>query len=247
MEPTPASLREGRELTGEEALRFEEFGALRVEQGIALEPFLEAFRLTARRAFDALYVLARSHADQALALEAAGEFWARCDQVSIAVVRGHRRREAERVRVDQQQRTLLRQLLLGELSVDWLPMAADILGLGSRAEYRVCYAVPGRGRDALDRAGPAGAAAGALGRAGCRSCGGPDGDVSVPRGGRAGGCRPRPAAGTAERVTGRGAAGRRGGCSVRPAPCGGCRGAAAAHRGTTDCCRTPTGAAVSAT
>ncbi|MFE7585597.1 helix-turn-helix domain-containing protein [Streptomyces gardneri] len=151
VEPTLVSLREGRDLTGEETVRFEEFGALRAEQGIALEPFLEAFRLTARRAFDALYALARNHDDQALALEVAGEFWARCDQVSFAVVRGHRRREADRVRVDQEQRTLLlRQLLLGELSVDWLPMAADILGLDPRAEYRVCYAVPEPGRDVLE-------------------------------------------------------------------------------------------------
>ncbi|MFI5529231.1 PucR family transcriptional regulator [Kitasatospora sp. NPDC051853] len=141
--PALASLRTGEQPTAQDVRRCEEFGALRAEQGIGLEPFLEAFRLTARRAFDALYEILRGHADPALALELAGDFWARCDLVSLAVVRGHRSHEAERVRADQEQRTLLlRQLLLGELSPDWLPTAAGVLGLSPRAEYRVCYAGP---------------------------------------------------------------------------------------------------------
>ncbi|MGW4647851.1 PucR family transcriptional regulator [Kitasatospora sp. NPDC004289] len=148
LEPALASLRTGDQPSAEDVRRCERFGALRAEQGIGLEPFLEAFRLTARRAFDALYEILRGHDDPALALELAGDFWACCDLVSLAVVRGHRSHEAEQVRADQERRTLLlRQLLLGELSADWLPTAAGALGLSPRAEYRVCYAVPGAGED----------------------------------------------------------------------------------------------------
>ncbi|MET9397122.1 helix-turn-helix domain-containing protein [Kitasatospora sp. NPDC002965] len=148
VEAVLSTLRAGRELSAEESGRFEEFGALRAEQGIGLEPLLEAFRQTSRRAFDALYATARHHPDPAAALELTRELWACTDAVSIAMVRGHRRHEAERVRADQEYRTLLlKQLLLGELPPDWLPTAAGVLALDPRAEYRVCYARPEAGED----------------------------------------------------------------------------------------------------
>ncbi|MFF2041933.1 helix-turn-helix domain-containing protein [Kitasatospora sp. NPDC058170] len=149
--PALTSLRTGGGLSPQEVGRFERFGALRAEQGIGLEPLLEAFRLTARCAFDALYGMLRTHPDPALALELTSDFWVSSDLVSMAVVRGHRGHEADRLRADQEQRTLLlRQLLLGELPADWLPTAAGVLGLDARAEYRVCYAEPGTGQDVRD-------------------------------------------------------------------------------------------------
>ncbi|MEV8590223.1 helix-turn-helix domain-containing protein [Streptomyces sp. NPDC051180] len=158
--PALTALRAGTELSASEIGRCEEFGALRAAQGIALEPLLEAFRATTRRAFDALYATVRGEggatgpagpADAVVALELTSAFWACCDTVSLAVVRGHRAHEAERVRADQEHRTLLlRQLLHGELSADWVPTAATVLGLDLRAEYRVCYAVPAPGRDVAE-------------------------------------------------------------------------------------------------
>ncbi|MFJ4188512.1 helix-turn-helix domain-containing protein [Kitasatospora sp. NPDC089509] len=145
--PVLASLREGRAATAEEQREFAAFGSLRAEQGIGLEPLLEAFRLTTRRAFDALYEqIRRADAPQA-GLELARDFWDGCDRVSAAVVQGHRTRDLEKARAAQEHRTLLlRQLVTGDLPTDYLATAAAALGLDLRTEYHVCHARPGAGR-----------------------------------------------------------------------------------------------------
>ncbi|MER7766763.1 helix-turn-helix domain-containing protein [Kitasatospora sp. NPDC096140] len=153
--PVMAFLREERDATAAEQAQFAAFGALRAEQGIGLEPLLEAFRLSTRRAFDALYEeIRRVDAPQA-GLELARDFWAGCDRLSAAVVRGHRERELEKAQAAQEHRTLLlRQLLTGDLPTEYLATAATTLGLDLRTEYHVCHARPGRGRTiaAVERA-----------------------------------------------------------------------------------------------
>ncbi|MEV6977415.1 helix-turn-helix domain-containing protein [Kitasatospora sp. NPDC093806] len=145
--PAIEALRERREPAPGELTAFEEFGALRAEQGIGLEPLQEAFRLTTRRAFDALYAAARDDTPPEVTLELTRDFWAYCDLVSTAVVRGHRTHELERVQAEQEHRTLLlRQLLMGELPTEWLPTAASTLGLDQNREYLVLYARPADGR-----------------------------------------------------------------------------------------------------
>ncbi|MEK2491869.1 helix-turn-helix domain-containing protein [Kitasatospora purpeofusca] len=145
--PAVEALRDGREPEPGEVAAFEEFGALRAEQGIGLEPLQEAFRLTTRRAFDALYAAARTGTPPAVALELTRDFWAYCDLVSTAVVRGHRTHELERAQAEQEHRTLLlRQLLMGELPPEWLAAAATALGLDRNREYLVLYARPPAGR-----------------------------------------------------------------------------------------------------
>ncbi|MFJ8434160.1 PucR family transcriptional regulator [Kitasatospora sp. NPDC094019] len=148
--PATEALREGREPAPRELAAFEEFGALRAAQGIGLEPLQEAFRLTTRRAFDALYAAARTDTPPTVALELTRDFWAYCDLVSTAVVRGHRAHELERAQAQTEHRTLLlRQLLLGELPPEWLATAASELGLDRNGEYLVLYARP-TGRPVAD-------------------------------------------------------------------------------------------------
>ncbi|MEV7541154.1 helix-turn-helix domain-containing protein [Streptomyces sp. NPDC089915] len=153
--PVVAFLREGREATAAEQAQFAAFGAHRAEQGVGLEPLLEAFRLTSRHAFDALYEeIRRVDAPQA-GLELARDFWACCDRLSAAVVQGHRERELERAQAAQEHRTLLlRQLLTGDLPTEYLATAATTLGLDLRTEYHVCHARPGKDRTiaAVERA-----------------------------------------------------------------------------------------------
>ncbi|MFJ4580294.1 PucR family transcriptional regulator [Streptomyces echinatus] len=153
--PVLAMLREARDASPGEREAFAAFGALRAQQGIGLEPFLEATRLTTRRAFDALYARARTTASPEVGMELLRDFWAACDQVSAEMIQGHRERELAHVQAAQEQRTLLLwQLLTGELPAGWLPSAATALGLDLRAEYRVCHARPDEGHDvaAVERA-----------------------------------------------------------------------------------------------
>ncbi|MFJ4093183.1 helix-turn-helix domain-containing protein [Kitasatospora sp. NPDC089913] len=145
--PVLAMLREGRDATAGERAAFAAFGALRAEQGIGLEPLLEAFRLTTRRAFDALYLQIRRVDAQQAGLELARDFWDCCDRLSAAVVQGHRERDLAEATAAQEHRTLLlRQLLTGDLPTDYLATAAAALGLDLRSEYHVCHARPGAGR-----------------------------------------------------------------------------------------------------
>ncbi|MEU1285048.1 helix-turn-helix domain-containing protein [Kitasatospora sp. NPDC005856] len=151
LRPVLAMLREDRDAAAEEQESFAAFGALRAEQGIGLEPLLEAFRLSTRLAFDTLYEQARSAAAPETGMELTRDFWAACDRLSTAMVRGYRERELADAQAAQEHRTLLlRQLLTGELPADWLPSAAATLGLDLRTEYRVCHARPAPGRDIAD-------------------------------------------------------------------------------------------------
>jgi hypothetical protein len=104
--PVLAMLREARDATPAEREAFAAFGALRAEQGIGLEPFLEATRLTARRAFDALYERARTAASPEVGMDLVRDFWAVCDGVTAAMVQGHRERELERVQAAYEHRAL---------------------------------------------------------------------------------------------------------------------------------------------
>ncbi|MFJ9606378.1 helix-turn-helix domain-containing protein [Kitasatospora sp. NPDC101176] len=155
LEPVMAFLREERDATAAEQAQFAAFGALRAEQGVGLEPLLEAFRLTTRRAFDALYEQIRRADAPQVGLDLARDFWAGCDRLSAAVVQGHRERELEKAQAAQEHRTLLlRQLLTGDLPTEYLATAATALGLDLRTEYHVCHARPGKGRTiaAVERA-----------------------------------------------------------------------------------------------
>ncbi|MGW3025354.1 PucR family transcriptional regulator [Streptomyces sp. NPDC001221] len=144
LHPIFAMLRAGREATVKERAAFSDFGALRAEMGIALESLLEGFRLTTRRTFDTLYDKARRAATPEVGLELTRDFWVCCDQMFAAMVQGHRERELEKLHAAEQHRTLLlRQLLTGELPVEYLAAAADMLGLDLHAEYRVCHSSGG--------------------------------------------------------------------------------------------------------
>ncbi|MER7949448.1 helix-turn-helix domain-containing protein [Streptomyces sp. NPDC096079] len=143
METALAALAEGRAPTGRERAAFREFGARRAEQGVPLEPLLEAFRLTSRHAFDALYAAAGPSGESAAALALTRDFWLCCDHVSAAVIEGHRRCGTERPRdVREQQARVLGRLLNGELPPDRLPSAHRLLGLDPAGEYVAFHAGP---------------------------------------------------------------------------------------------------------
>ncbi|AJF63492.1 PucR family transcriptional regulator [Streptomyces vietnamensis] len=146
METALAALAEGRAPTDRERVEFSDFGARRADQGVPLEPLLEAFRLTSRHAFDALYAAAGAYGEFAVALALTRDFWLCCDHVSTAVIDGHRQRETERLRGGEEQRALLlRQLLSGELPPEWLPTATRLLGLDPGKEYPAFHAVSAPG------------------------------------------------------------------------------------------------------
>ncbi|MFF9850912.1 helix-turn-helix domain-containing protein [Streptomyces litmocidini] len=143
-----AALAEGREPSDRERAEFTDFGARRADQGVPLEPLLEAFRLTSRHAFDALYAAAGPY-ESAVALALTRDFWLCCDHVSAAVVDGHRRRGTERLRDGEERRALLLgRLLSGELPPDGLPTAVRLLGLDPGKEYLAFHAAVAPGHDA---------------------------------------------------------------------------------------------------
>lgn len=143
METALAALAEGRTPSERERAEFTDFGARRADQGVPLEPLLEAFRLTSRHAFDALYAAAGRYGESAVALALTRDFWLCCDHVSAAVVDGHRRRETERLRGGREQRALLLgQLLSGELPPEWLPTTTRLLGLHPGGDYLAFHLAP---------------------------------------------------------------------------------------------------------
>ncbi|GGU94147.1 hypothetical protein GCM10010275_34440 [Streptomyces litmocidini] len=143
-----AALAEGRAPSDRERAEFTDFGARRADQGVPLEPLLEAFRLTSRHAFDALYAAAGPYGSAA-ALALTRDFWLCCDHVSAAVVDGHRRRGTERLRDGEERRALLLgRLLSGQLPPDGLPTAVRLLGLDPGKEYLAFHAAVVPGHDA---------------------------------------------------------------------------------------------------
>ncbi|MFI8763780.1 helix-turn-helix domain-containing protein [Streptomyces sp. NPDC053792] len=143
METALAALAEGRAPSERERAEFTDFGSRRADQGVPLEPLLEAFRLTSRHAFDALYAAAGRYGESAVALALTRDFWLCCDHVSAAVVDGHRRRETQRLRGGREQRALLLgQLLSGELPPESLPTTTRLLGLHPGEDYLAFHLAP---------------------------------------------------------------------------------------------------------
>ncbi|MFE0646696.1 PucR family transcriptional regulator [Streptomyces sp. NPDC058877] len=147
METALVALVAGRAPSDHERAEFVDFGARRADQGVPLEPLLEAFRLTSRHAFDALYAAAGGHAESAVALALTRDFWLCCDHVSAAVIEGHRRRGAERLGNGGERSELLGRLLDGALPPERLPATIRALGLDPAGEYLAFHAVPAPGQD----------------------------------------------------------------------------------------------------